>query len=232
MNTNINNKVIEIRDDKDKLNDFIEAYKPFIAATVQKKIGRFVSYGKDEELQIALIAFYEAISSYDIKKGNFISFASMIINNRLIDFFRANNKNLPDLPLTFSDTESDDEITCDINESIRKYEEAELAEYRKMEILQLKAELEGFDISLFDVANASPKQEGTKKIYKEIIKYIMQEESIILDIKNKKYLPIQKISNATGLHRKKLERARNYIITCIVVLTGEYQFIKDFINWR
>lgn len=72
MNYTTNEKVIEIREDKDKLNSFIEAYKPFVASTVQKKIGKFVAYGKDEELQIGLIAFLEAINSYDIQKGNFI----------------------------------------------------------------------------------------------------------------------------------------------------------------
>jgi RNA polymerase sigma factor len=229
MDITVNDRVIEVRDDKGKLNSFIEDYKPFVASTVQKKIGRFVAYGKDEELQIALIAFYEAINSYDIQKGNFIPYASMVINNRLIDFFRV--QKVPDLPLVYCDQESEEEIICDTYESIRKYEDNELAQYRRMEILQLKSELEGYGISLFKVSNSSPKQEGTKKIYKEIINYIMQEECIVLEMKTKKQLPIQKICDATALHRKKVERARDYIIACVVVLSGEYQFLQEFINW-
>src|SRR5687768_16739089 len=88
----INERVMDIKLNSDEKNAFIEEYKPFIAAAVEKTTGRYVSYGNDEELSIGLMAFDEAIIHYDREKGNFLSFAQNIIRRRLIDYYRKQKK--------------------------------------------------------------------------------------------------------------------------------------------
>jgi len=51
-------------------------------------VGRYVAYGQDDELSIALMAFVEAIRSYDVSKGNFLSFSQNVIKRRIIDYYR------------------------------------------------------------------------------------------------------------------------------------------------
>ena len=70
---NLNERVIHIKDNIEEVNRLIEEYKPFIASTVESHLGRYVEYGRDDELSIALIAFHEAIEK--VSKENFLSFA-------------------------------------------------------------------------------------------------------------------------------------------------------------
>ncbi|MBM3706034.1 MAG: RNA polymerase subunit sigma, partial [Actinobacteria bacterium] len=46
-------------------------FKPFIASVIQKRLGKYLEYGVDDELSVGLIAFNEAIHSYDISRGKF-----------------------------------------------------------------------------------------------------------------------------------------------------------------
>ena len=71
----INEKVEKIRESEDEINRFVEEYKPFIASCTEKVTGRYVRYGEDDELSIALLAFVEAVRSYKIDKGNFLPFS-------------------------------------------------------------------------------------------------------------------------------------------------------------
>ena len=87
-NESLNERVINIKGNMEEINCLIREYKPFIASVVENHIGRYVQYGADDELSVALIAFHEAIEKYDIKKGNFLSFARMTIKYRLTDYYR------------------------------------------------------------------------------------------------------------------------------------------------
>ena len=64
-------------------NDFIEESIPFIVKTTSSFLGRYVCTDNDEEFSIALIAFNEAIERYDEERGNFWSFAKLVIESRL-----------------------------------------------------------------------------------------------------------------------------------------------------
>lgn len=230
----INERVMMIKKNVDDISQFIEEYKPFIASVVEKCVGRRVEYGIDDELSIAMIAFNEAIQKYDIKKGNFLAFARNVIKNRLIDYYRKEQKSSETLIYIGQSTEDEEEIELEIGteESIKKHREDEISRLRRLEILEIKEELEKWGISFSDVAKSSPKQEGTRRIYLQVIDYIMSSPEILKIIMEKKYLPIDKIEKATKIPRKKIERGRNYIIAAIVILSGDYKYIKDYIKWR
>ncbi|GAE90135.1 RNA polymerase sigma factor SigI [Acetivibrio straminisolvens] len=228
----INQRVELIKNDEDKINIFVEEYKPFIAACAQKVVGRYVAYGQDDELSIALMAFVEAIRSYDASKGNFLSFSQNVIRRRIIDYQRKEKKHSTVVNINGYVEHEEEETDLSIAMSIEKYSNEEISEYRRLELQQLKKELEKWDISFFELVNISPKHKKTKKIYSNIIKFLLSRQDIMEKIKQKKYLPIAEIEKNLKIPRKTIERARKYIIAVVIIFTGDYEFIKDYVNWE
>lgn len=232
----INERVVRIRFLKDEKNEFIQDYKPFIAATVEKCVGRYVTYGQDDELSIGLIAFEEAINHYDFNKGNFLSFAQNVIKRRIIDFYRKEKRhqNVTYINDYYPDEGDEDSVydyMTTAEQIQNKYYDEEINDLRRTELFQLKDELKKFDLSFNDIAKSSPKHKGTKKAYLDIVRFIIENKEIVDKIKQKKYIPVAEIQMATKLPRKTIERARNYVIAAVLILTGDYYSLRDYIDW-
>ncbi len=227
----LNERVEQIKCSETDINQLVNEYKPFIASCVQKITGHFVNYGEDDELSIALIAFVEAIKSYDISKGNFLSFSQNVIKRRLIDYYRKEKKHSKVISITsFSDENNDLEYDFTSNESMEIYSIQKISDYRKLELQDLKKELSDWDISFFDLVNISPKHEKTRRTYSEIIKFLVSCPELITQIKQKKLLPIAEIEKNLDIPRKTIERSRKYILAVIIILTGDYQYVSEYID--
>lgn len=231
--SSLEDRVEKAKIDSDEMNKLIDEYKPFIASTIQKKTGRFMEYGYDDELTIGMLAFKESIESFDKSKGKFLSFAKHVINLRMIDYYRKTKRdeNVVSLELI---NQQDDENTIDIGaaKAIEKYESERENEARKLEILQYKKELEDWQIKFSDLVKVSPKQDKLRMLYKEVAKLIIENKELFDLLMSKKRLPIKEIENQTGIHRKKLERGRIYIISLVIVLKGDYVYLKEYADWR
>lgn len=227
----LNDRVIRIRNDEAQVNIFIEEFKPFIAACTQKVVGRYVRFGEDDELSVALMAFSEAIKSYDISRGSFLSLAKSVISRRLVDYYRKERKHLMVVSINEYSGEDGEETDLSTQESIDRYMQEEISEYRRMELEQLKAELKQWDISFIELAEASPKHDKTRRIYSDIIDFLTSRPELIAQIKQKKYLPVAEIENTTKIPRKTIDRARKYLIAVIIIITGDYQYVRSYINW-
>lgn len=232
----INERVMRIRFTKDEKSDFIQDYKPFIASTVEKCVGRYVTYGQDDELSIGLMAFEEAMNHYDVSKGNFLSFAQNVIKRRIIDYYRKEKKHqiVTSVNDHYPDEDSEDNaydylVTAEQIQS--KYHEQEINELRKLELMQLKLELQKFDLTFADVAKSSPKHKGTKSSYMDIVRFVVANKEISDKIKQKKYIPVAEIELGTKLPRKTIERSRNYVIAAVLILTGDYYSLREYIEW-
>lgn len=228
----INERVENIKGNEEEVNRFVEEYKPFIAACAEKATGRYVRYGEDDELSIALLAFVESVNSYNSVKGNFLSFAQNVIKRRLIDYFRKEKKhsNVVSLNEYYSE-DQEEERDLSVGASIDKYSREEISEYRKLELEDLKVELKEWDISFMELVNASPKHDKTRKACSAIISYLLAQPELVKQIKCKKYLPLSEIEKYLNIPRKTIERARKYIIAVLIILTGDYQYIKSYVNW-
>jgi RNA polymerase sigma factor len=229
----INERVEIIKHSNEEIDRFVDEYKPFIAGCAQKVTGHYLVYGRDDELSIALIAFSEAIGSYDLGKGNFLSFAQNVIKRRLIDYYRKEKKHNKTISLSaYFKEENEDSICEDLstNESVDRFTKEELNEYRRLEIEELKKELARWEISFRDLVEASPKHNSTRKIYSDIVRYIISQPILLAQLKLKKYLPILEIEKNTQIPRKKIERSRKYIIAVIIIATGDYQYLDEYIS--
>jgi RNA polymerase sigma factor len=227
----VNERVEKIKNDEKAINIFVEEYKPFISSCVQRATGKYFRFGEDDELSIGMIAFVEAINSYESMKGNFLSFAQNIIKRRLIDYYRKEKKhsNVISLNGTYEeDGETEKDLSVEV--SIDNYSKEMLEEARRHELEELKYELQKWDISFAELVDASPKHDKTRKICKEIIKFLFSQPVLVTNILQKKYLPIAEIEKNLKIPRKKIERARKYIIAVLLIKMGDYELIKEFIE--
>ncbi len=228
--TAINAKIENIRKNADELNGFVEEYKPYIAACTEKVAGRYMSYGRDDELSIAMIAFVEAINSFNLSKGNFFSFSRNVIKRRLIDYYRSEQRHSKVISLNMFINDQEEEFDLSMGDSLRIYSEQKLAELRKLELKELGSELADWKISFSDLAEVSPRHEKTKKQCSDIAGFILSRPDILQQIMSKKYLPVAEIEKALKVPRKLFERFRKYIITVVIIAVGDYEYIRDYIK--
>lgn len=64
----------------------LEKYMAFLIKTVSGFTGRYVSVENDEEFEIALLAFTEAVEKYQPQRGVFLAFAKLVIISRLKNY--------------------------------------------------------------------------------------------------------------------------------------------------
>ena len=217
----LEDRVINVRGDNDKAGRLISEFKPFIASAAQKKVGRYLEYGVDDELSIALIAFKEAMDSYDKNKGKFLSFAKLVISMRLIDYYRKQKR---ETALSLDDDKSTTDA-IDVK-SMDSYRIDEGNEERVLEIIEYRAELEKWGISLEDLAKVSPRKESLREHYKKVARVIVKNSDILNILLQTKRLPIKEIEEIIPIHRKKLERGRIYIIAVVLALVSNFSYLN------
>ncbi|KGG80476.1 RNA polymerase sigma factor SigI [Caloranaerobacter azorensis H53214] len=229
----LEDRVEKAKEDAEELNSLIKEYKPFIASTVQKKTGKFLRYGHDDELTIGMMAFKEAIESYDKSKGKFLNFAKMVISLRIIDYYRKKEKDKKIILFNeVEDNEENSSVNYNFNRAITIFRDREENEIRKLEIQEYKKELNDWGIDFYDLVKESPKQEKVRNLYKEIAKKIVEDKAVLQSLLSTRRLPIKEIQKIVPIHRKKLERGRKYIIAMVIVLIGDYQYIREYVDWR
>jgi len=219
--------VLKAKSDKETSEKLIAQFKPFIASVIQKKIGKYLEYGVDDELSIGLIAFNEAIQNYDYKKGKFLSFARLVIINRLIDYFRKQSKvKTISLNEKTAEDESDPAIEL-INKKARDqfaYQSEE--DDRKFEIIEYNRILKEWGIDFSDLVKVCPKQKNLRDDYKKIAFKIASDKTLLGELCKTKRLPIKQLEKLFPIHRKKIERGRIYIIALVLAIKNKLSFIE------
>lgn len=224
-------RVENAKKNQEELNKLIHEYKPFIASTLQKRTGKYLKYGYDDELTIGMMAFKEAIEAYDKSKGKFLNFAKQVITLRAIDYYRKNQKEKDTIYLQENYEMENGAIEGVIlNKAIEEYEHKNINEMRRLEILEYKKELKEWGIEFAELVKASPKQQRLKKTYKEIAQFIVQDQDMLNKLITIKRLPLKEIENSMLINRKKLERGRIYIIALVIATIGDYELIREYIE--
>lgn len=222
-------KIEKAKTDIVEADNFIREYMPFIKSEVASFINRAPQEGVDDELSIGMIAFHEAIEKYDIEKGNFLSFASMLIRNRLIDFTRKEKRHRGNISL-YEEVGEDGEI-IDIIEGEESHEEDIV--YRdatKAEIAELSRQMENFGVSFMDVAENSPKQDRTLEACREVIRYAYENKELMEKFLKSKKLPITELEKGSKVSKKTIERHRKYLVVMLLIYSNGYEIIRGHIK--
>ncbi len=232
-----NDRVLLAKADKEELERFLSDEQQHILKLTGRLLKRSVTVS-DDEYSIALTAVSEAVNNYDRTRGDFWSFASVVIKSRELDYFRhsasVNDKEMPVSPDVFSadstnstEEKRDRSLQHDINEKTAVYVDTTL----KDEIEDLREKLAEYDISFFDLAGCSPKAKKTREACSYVLKAIFTPPPLMEEIIKNKSLPIKKILERQKISRKLIDRYRKYLISAALIIDGDYPNIAEYIPY-
>lgn len=212
-----------------KADDLIRDYIPFIRSEASKCLSR-VCTEQDDEFSIAMLAFHEAILGYERDRGAFLSFASMLIRSRIIDYQRKEARHQGNISL-YSGTGDDDRTIMDeVADERDPFEESANLEATKQEIAELSAVMADFGVSFSDVAENSPKQERTLEACCAAITFAAENKHLLDELLRTGKLPLAQLVLGSGAERKTLERHRKYILVMLLIQTNGYEIIRGHLR--
>lgn len=216
MNLSVNERAMIAKESNDEFERLITEYRPFI-------LGRVYTQGfgsDDDEISVALLAFYEAVKTYRKEKGNFLSYAGAVIKYRLID----NKRKLKRDGLFVLGGET-------YTGRYAERQQAKIVEDRqecRLEIIDFIKELNNWGINIDQLAESSPKHKSSKALCSYVLGTMLGDEEFTCQIKKTKKLPVKQVSQMLNISMKLLERHRRYLIAAFIIHSGGYQHLKDY----
>lgn len=190
-----------------------------------KAAGRWID-SHDDLYSEALIAFNDAITGYDPKKGKFSTFAARVINNRVTDALRKELRREKVMPFSALDQE-DAQGEVLVFEPVDPRHDANDATW---EIASLEQELKAFGIRFCDLPKASPKAKKTRRACLAAARYLGSSEALMEILKKTKCLPAARLRDAVGINNKAMERHRAYIIAGALICAGGYCVMAAYLE--
>lgn len=222
-------KQVELaKSDSDAADSLLRQYLPFIKSETAKFIHRAPEEGRDDELSIAMFAFHEAVMRYSRGKGAFLRFASMMIKNRLIDYYRKekHSEGLISLDAAVADGEESRSLYERIDLGNDEIEEIHMRQAAKAEITEFAACLASYGLSLSDIADNCPRQERTLMACHRALDCARKNPEILEAVERGGKLPMALLTERSGVERKTLERHRKYMMAIILAYTNGYEIIR------
>ena len=228
---------IKAKESEEAFEALVKTHKNFILKTAYQTAHHYVSES-DDEWSVALIAFGEAVRTYDKSKGSFKGFAAMVIRRRLIDYYNKESKHQNEQavgPDTLSAELTDNPSSVQLEVSSKISGEA-MTVFRgstqiKDEIEALSGVLAFYEISFFDLPAVSPKAGKTKNNCAIVIRTVLKDDGLLTYVREKRKLPIKEICKNCEVPRKILENHRKYIIAGIEILSGEYPLLAEYLKF-
>ncbi len=207
-------------------NKFIDDYKPFILKCVSQLVGKKNNIVQSDEFSIALIAFNEAIESYNLdKKTMFVSFSKQVIRRRLIDYLRCTKKYNITVPFSYlNDNDSFEEKYLYDNSSDYSSEFD-----TKEEIKNLELKIYEYKMTIEDLIDCSPKHRDSRVICLNVAKTIIENDSLFQLLIEKKTLPYKELTERVNLCKRTLEKNKKFIIAMVFVLKSDLEILKKYI---
>lgn len=209
----------------------LQSYEAFILGCASKVCGHYVTKS-DDEWSISLIAFAEAIDSYELSKGNFLSFTKLVIKRRLIDYIKSQYKYKHEIavdPVIFDTEPEEEEEEVATSRAVAEKVSKRDNEGLKLEIKAIDDTLRTYGISFLDLTKSSPHSTKTKRACANAINYMLSNPILVSELHDTKQLPLKLVENNTGVPRKTLERHRKYIIAAIEILYGDYPSLSEYL---
>ncbi len=216
-------RVLSAKRSQKELEALLTEYRPFIISAVLS----VCPTGGDDAFQTGFIAFTQAVELYEKEKGSFLSLAKTIIKRKVVDFVRKEKTVKEDAVLDSAQDESDNAVQLASSQVYRVNVENE---ERREEILLLTSELSKWSISVSQLSKASPRHESTKNACKTIIYEMINNEKLLALFKNEKKLPVMELMRKTGIKRKLIEDHRRYIVAAIIIHTGDFPYMREYIK--
>ncbi len=233
-------KALKAKNDERAFEELLREKRKWMAGVAYRNVGHFVTES-DDEWSITLLAFHEAVRSYEENKGDFDAFAALVIRRRLTDFLRDQYRHMPEIPVEQAVLEGNPEeledpgaLELEIIGSegiVARQEDTPGTTPLQDEIQAMQQVLAGYGFSFFDLADCSPKAEKTKAVCAKIIRALTDSPELMKKMRRAKTLPIQDLIKVLKVPRKILERHRKYIIASAEIIGGEYPLLADYLAY-
>lgn len=212
--------------------DLIGHYEPLILRMASRAVGRYIRKGQDEEASVALIAFNEAITSFDPDRGRgFVRFAEQVIRRRLVDHYRRQHR--PEVVLSELEEEDDEGHTYVpvlAAAAVEQHRQNEEAQARRGEIAQFEASLRRYGLSLEELVRICPRHEDSRRSAMAVGRMVAEDPELREHLVSRHELPMKALEERVSVSRKTLERQRKYIIAVALMATGEFPHLQDYLR--
>lgn len=194
---------------------------------------RSLEWGRDDELSIALIALNEAIDAYrPEKRVPFLAFARIVIQSRLRDYWRKENRFYQTTVSLVGTSEESGQPAQEVQPAWDHYWDQVIALERAEEIRRFNELLQGFGITFGDLVEASPQHNDTRRTLFQVAVGLVQTPHLMEYLLAKKKLPVKELADRLAISRKTVERGRKYIIALALILQfpEEFAYLKSYIQ--
>ena len=233
-------QALAAKTDEGQFEALVKSNKQWILRVAGDAAGHYVT-DSDDEWSVALLAFHEAVQTYDTEKGSFRALASVVIRRRILDYLRSEGRHSAEIsvmPGAF-DGELDEEEAAGVNLRVQQKvaadsltdPAAERAQRAREEIEGMQQVLGAYGFSFFDLAECSPKAEKTKKSCGQAVRTLIASVVLMALMRLKHLLPIKELSAESGVVRKILERHRKYIIAAAEILDGDFPILASYMEF-
>lgn len=213
--------------DPQSADAFIQQYMGFIRSETVKFTHAPPEAGHEDELSIAMLAFYECILSYERGRGAFLPYAARAIKNRLIDHYRVEKRRGSVISLhTPLGSDGDESLMDTLPDHRDPIGEQDLRTASRKEIEEFGAQLKGLGISFSDVADGCPQQERTLAACRRVLDYARSAPDLLDRMVHSGRLPMNELAQGSGTDKKTLERHRKYLVAMLLAFTNGYEIIR------
>lgn len=225
--------------DQGARENLISNCRSFVQQTAGALANRSLEWGRDDELSIALIALNEAIDHYQPQKRvPFLAFARIVIQSRLIDFWRKENRFYQQtVPINGNgngnlQSEQQSAAALECQTAWDRYFEEEITRERAEEIQRFQQLLRAFRIDFRELVKASPQHRDSRQTSLRAAGLLTQNPRLMEFLRIKKQLPVQELAEQMGLNRKTIERWRKYIIALTLILyhPNEFSYLRTYLQ--
>ncbi len=223
-------QVLQAQQDSQAADRLIEQYLPFIKSEAAKLTGSFPAHQEDE-LSIAMFAFYESIMAYRSGRGSFLKLAAMAIRSRIIDYRRKQLRHSGNLSLDMPASGEDvrtlgQQIPDDRQDLSTHYDRADA----QQEIAHFVLQLSGFGLSLSDIAENCPKQGRTIQACMRVLDHARAHPELLEQLVQTRKLPMAQLVQDTKVDKKTLERHRRYLVAVLLAYTNGFEIIRGHLQ--
>ena len=216
------NQIELAKTDIDHADQLIRTYMPFIRSETAKFLHGPVQQASDDQFSIAMLAFHEAIRSYSALRGNFLKYASLVIESRLKTHAVALKRHAHvsmDAPF-----EASEHTLHDVIAEAQTIEPSRLA--TQAEIEELENQMHRFGLTLTDITENCPRQQRSLEKCKKVIAYAIRNPHLLDEMVETMKLPMNALVNGSGVDRKTIERHRKYVMAMLLIYTNGYEIIR------
>lgn len=221
--------VAAARGDSLAADALVRQYLPFIRGEAAKVLRRGV-HDSDDELSIAMIAFHEAVLSYERLRGAFLPFAAKAIRNRIIDYQRRELRHTGQRSLSEREAGDDRELGEKLDLGTDPIGDHTDRTAARQEIAHFALGLSEFGLTLTDIADNCPKQARTLAACHRALAHAKQNPQLLEQTVRSKKLPITQLAAGSGVERKTLERHRKYMMALMLAYTNGFEIIRGHLG--